>query len=44
MGGSNGSVICNQPVAGSSPITSSNKFKGLQKCRPFLFVPRLGMG
>ena len=39
-------LICNQPVAGSSPITSSNKFKGLGHfvLNPFLFVPGLGMG
>jgi len=37
-------VICNQPVAGSIPIASSNNFKGLQKCRPFLFISGLGMG
>ena len=29
-------LICNQPVAGSSPISSSKEFKGL-RCKPKAF-------
>ncbi len=37
-------LICNQPVAGSIPIASSNKIKPLGVCLRAFFMPGVTLG